>query len=49
MSLGRSSVSLIPKLPTIDPHNCKSYVYYARQTPEIYQVLPYSADLKALG
>ena len=25
-----------------------SYVYYAHQTREIYQVLPYSVDFKAL-
>ena len=27
----------------------KSYVYYAHQTYEIYQALPYSVDFKALG
>ena len=27
----------------------KSCIYYARQTHEIYQVLPYSVDFKAPG
>ena len=31
------------------PSFVNSYIYYAHQTREIYQVLPYSLDFKAPG